>query len=131
MTVSARRLANAVWRTGELPAELPPCMNKPVRCTGGGTVGKIMDVVLDDSSGTILFCVVSFGSMPHFGDDCRVVPFDVVQLDSKTGHVVVTLDPETLRDAPIFLPGHEAMDQRLAPSADAAEQIGCAGIAGR
>ena len=81
MTVSARRLANAVWRTGELPAELPPCMNKPVRCTGGGTVGKIMDVVLDDSSGTILFCVVSFGSMPHFGDDCRVVPFDVVQLD--------------------------------------------------
>jgi sporulation protein YlmC with PRC-barrel domain len=111
MTVSARRLANAVWRTGELPAELPPCMNKPVRCTGGGTVGKIMDVVLDDSSGTILFCVVSFGSMPHFGDDCRVVPFDVVQLDSKTGHVVVTLDPETLRDAPIFLPGHEAMDE--------------------
>ena len=111
MTVSARRLANAVWRTGELPAELPPCMNKPVRCTGGGTVGKIMDVVLDDSSGTILFCVVSFGSMPHFGDDCRVVPFDVVQLDSKTGHVVVTLDPEALRDAPIFLPGHEAMDE--------------------
>lgn len=110
MTIAARRPGHWAWRHGELPPECPPCLNKTVRCAGGHAVGKLVDLVIDDATGRVLFAVICFGSMPRVGDDCRVVPFEACRHDPSSDCITVSLARETLRDAPIYLPDHDAMD---------------------
>lgn len=111
MTIAARRLAFASCRSGELPPAISDCVGKTVRCPEGVTIGKVIDVILTEEGDAIRFCIVSFGSVTHFGDDCRVVPFEICCFEPGAECVSCTLAADALRDAPIYLPGHEAMDE--------------------
>lgn len=73
-----------------------------VRNPSGEDLGKIKDLMIDLTSGTVRFAVVSFGGFLGMGDKLFAVPFDALTVDADNECFVLDADREKLENAPGF-----------------------------
>ena len=73
-----------------------------VRNPAGEDLGKIKDLMIDLTSGTVRFAVVSFGGFLGMGDKLFAVPFDALTVDANNECFVLDADREKLENAPGF-----------------------------
>jgi sporulation protein YlmC with PRC-barrel domain len=77
-----------------------------VRNPAGENLGKIEDVVVDPSSGTIMYAVLSFGGFLGIRDKLFAIPWDELSLGPGRDHLILDTDRETLDRAEGFDPNH-------------------------
>jgi sporulation protein YlmC with PRC-barrel domain len=63
-------------------------------------IGEVKDIVLDKTSNSILFAVVSFGGVLGMGEKYHPVPWSELDYDTKVGGYVVSFTAEQLKNAP-------------------------------
>lgn len=68
----------------------------------GEDVGHIEDMMIDLSTGRILYMVLSFGGILGIGNKLFAVPFDSLTIDQKNETFVMDVDKERLKNAPGF-----------------------------
>ncbi len=73
-----------------------------VRNLKGEDLGTIKEVVLDASSGTVAYAVLSFGGFLGMGDKLFAVPWKALSLNADNGGFVLDVDEERLENAPGF-----------------------------
>jgi hypothetical protein len=77
--------------------------------TGGESIGKIYDVMLDKVSGKVAYAVMSFGGFLGMGDSYHPLPWPLLKYDTGMGGYVVNLSKEKLQGAPNYATGAEPM----------------------
>lgn len=75
-----------------------------VRNRQGEDLGDIKELVLDPSTGTISYAVVSFGGLLGVGDKLFAIPWRALKLDPARNEFILDVDRERLRAAPGFDP---------------------------
>jgi sporulation protein YlmC with PRC-barrel domain len=66
----------------------------------GKKIGEVKDIVLEKTSNSILFAVVSFGGLLGIGEKYHPVPWAELDYDPKMGGYVVSFTAEQLKSAP-------------------------------
>jgi len=66
----------------------------------GKKIGDLKDIVLDKTSNSIMFAVVSFGGMLGIGEKFHPVPWSELDYDPSQGGYVVSFTEEQLKSAP-------------------------------
>jgi sporulation protein YlmC with PRC-barrel domain len=66
----------------------------------GEKLGDVDDLMIDKISGRIAYAVLSFGGFLGVGDKKFPLPWSVLTYDTNQGGFVISLDKETLRNAP-------------------------------
>lgn len=66
----------------------------------GKKIGEVKDIVLDKTSNSILFAVVSFGGMLGIGEKYHPVPWAALDYEPNQGGYVVSFTAEQLKNAP-------------------------------
>src|SRR5438445_608362 len=77
-----------------------------VQNAAGEDRGKIEDLVLDESSGRILYAVLSFGGFLGMGNRLVAIPWVRLRLQSDHKGFILIIDNETLEHAPSFNKEH-------------------------
>jgi hypothetical protein len=104
MSGKGLRVAHAAGWIGTFPARWGPA----VCCSGGERIGTIIDIVIDEGLNAPAFFIISFGSAPRIGEDCRVIPCALVR-QGEAG-AMLGCEDERVRDAPIYLQDSDAMN---------------------
>ena len=66
-------------------------------------IGKIQDLMIDLSSGQVLYAVLSFGGIMGIGDDYFAIPIESLQFTDDDNKVIkLDISKEKLKDAPGF-----------------------------
>jgi sporulation protein YlmC with PRC-barrel domain len=73
-----------------------------VRNAAGEDLGEIKDLMIDTTSGTIQYAVLSFGGWLGMGDKLFAVPWNAMRLDTANHCLVLDVPKERLKDAPGF-----------------------------
>ena len=73
-----------------------------VQNAAGEDLGKIEDLVFDESSGRILYAVLSFGGFLGMGNRLVAIPWVRLRLQSDHKGFILNIDNETLEHAPSF-----------------------------
>jgi len=81
---------------------LNPLTGHKVQNAAGEDRGKIEDLVLDESSGRILYAVLSFGGFLGMGNRLVAIPWVRLRLQSDHKGFILNIDNETLEHAPFF-----------------------------
>lgn len=68
----------------------------------GENLGDIKEIMLDVSTGTVSYAVLSFGGILGVGDKLFAVPWSALTLDTKEHRFVLNVDKERLKEAPGF-----------------------------
>lgn len=68
----------------------------------GENLGEVKDLMIDTSSGTVNYAVLSFGGFLGLGDKYFAVPFEAFSVNETTETFVLNVDKETLKNAPGF-----------------------------
>ncbi len=68
----------------------------------GDDLGKIETFMIDTTSGSIRYAVLSFGGFLGFGNKLFAVPWQALNLDSENKRFVFNVDKERLENAPGF-----------------------------
>ena len=68
----------------------------------GEDVGHIEDIMIDLSTGRILYTVLSFGGLFGIGNKLFAVPFESFTVDQNNERFVLDVDKDRLKDAPGF-----------------------------
>ncbi len=76
--------------------------NDNVRNSRGEDLGKIEDLMIDLTNGTVRFAVLSFGGFLGMGDKLFAVPFDQLRVDTTNECFVLDADKSKLENAPGF-----------------------------
>jgi sporulation protein YlmC with PRC-barrel domain len=84
------------------PVTLSLTANHKVQNTAGEDLGKIEDLVLDESSGHILYAVLSFGGFLGMGNRLAAIPWHRLHLQGDHRGFLLNIDNETLENAPSF-----------------------------
>ena len=66
----------------------------------GNKIGEVKDIVLDKTSNSILFAVVSFGGMLGIGEKYHPIPWAELDYEPDQGGYVVPFTAEQLKSAP-------------------------------
>src|SRR6516162_7162586 len=66
----------------------------------GKAIGEVKDIVLDKTSNSILFAVVSFGGFLGLGEKFHPIPWAELDYDPSQKGYVVTFTAEQLKSAP-------------------------------
>lgn len=72
----------------------------------GENLGKIEDIMLDTTNGTVAYAVLSFGGILGIGDKLFAIPWEALQLDPVNKQFVLDIDKERLESAPGFDKDH-------------------------
>lgn len=75
-----------------------------VRNPAGEDLGSIKDLMIDITSGTVRFAVVSFGGFLGMGNKLFAVPFAALRVDTDEKSFVLDVDKARLENAPGFEP---------------------------
>jgi hypothetical protein len=65
-------------------------------------LGKIEDIVIDASSGQVVYAVLSFGGFLGMGDKYFAIPWNALNFDLKDKRAVLNVDKKLLENAPGF-----------------------------
>jgi sporulation protein YlmC with PRC-barrel domain len=65
-------------------------------------LGEIKEIMLDMSSGTVAYAVLSFGGFLGMGDKLFAVPWSALSLDTDGKRFILDVDKERLKEAPGF-----------------------------
>ena len=68
----------------------------------GEDVGHVEDMMIDLSSGHIMYMVLSFGGLLGIGNKLFAVPFESITIDQENERFVLDVNKERLKDAPGF-----------------------------
>lgn len=68
----------------------------------GDDLGDIKDIMIDPSSGSIAYVVVSFGGFLGIGDKYFAIPMEAFQIDRDREEFVLDVDKEKMKNAPGF-----------------------------
>ncbi len=68
----------------------------------GENLGEIKDLMIDTSSGTVNYAVLSFGGFLGLGDKLFAVPFEAFTVNEATEKFVLNVDQSVLKNAPGF-----------------------------
>ena len=66
----------------------------------GEKLGDVDDLMIDKTSGRVAYAVLSFGGFLGVGDKKFPLPWSILTYDRAQGGFVISLDKETLRNAP-------------------------------
>ena len=70
--------------------------------THGEDVGHIEDMMIDLSTGHILYAVLSFGGILGIGNKLFAVPFESFTIDQKNERFILDVNKDRLKNAPGF-----------------------------
>lgn len=65
-------------------------------------LGDIKEIMLDMSSGSVAYAVLSFGGFFGMGDKMFAVPWSALNLDTKEKRFLLNVEKDRLKDAPGF-----------------------------
>ena len=68
----------------------------------GENLGHIEDIMIDLSTGRILYTVLSFGGILGIGNKLFAVPFQAFTVDDENENLILDINQERLEDAPGF-----------------------------
>jgi len=77
-------------------------MGTNVTNKAGDNLGDIKDIMIDPSSGSVAYVVVSFGGFLGIGDKYFAIPMEAFQIDRTNEEFVLDVDKELLKNAPGF-----------------------------
>src|SRR5262245_55053171 len=77
-------------------------MGKKVINTANENLGKLEDIVVDATSGRILYGVLSFGGFMGMGDKLFAVPWDALELPADAKSLVLSVGKDRLKSAEGF-----------------------------
>jgi hypothetical protein len=66
------------------------------------SLGKIEDLIIDQSEGHVAAAVLSFGGFLGMGEKLVAVPLSALTFDADEEKFILNIDKETLRNAPSF-----------------------------
>ena len=69
-------------------------------------MGKITDIMIDLTTGTIKYVVIEFGGFLTIGEKYFAIPFDLLQVDPDRKMFIFNQPKEMLENAPGFDMGH-------------------------
>ena len=72
----------------------------PVRRSNGDKLGTIERVMIDKTSGKVVYAVMSFGGFLGLGEDYHTVPWSALRYNTELDAYEVDLTDEQLREAP-------------------------------
>jgi len=76
--------------------------NMNVRNPSGEDLGKIEDVMLDQTDGSVAYAVLSFGGFMGMGDKLFAIPWEEIGIDQNQDNVILNVSEDVLKDAPGF-----------------------------
>jgi len=82
--------------------KLEPVIGNTVQNLAGDDLGNIEEIMLDYSSGTIAYAVLSFGGFLGMGDKLFAVPWSALTLIEDQDYFLLDVDKEVLENAPGF-----------------------------
>ncbi|HET9031411.1 MAG TPA: PRC-barrel domain-containing protein [Dokdonella sp.] len=68
----------------------------------GESLGDLKEIMLDTTTGTIAYAVVSYGGILGMGDKLFAVPWKAFSIDHANHKLVLNVSKERLKDAPGF-----------------------------
>ena len=68
----------------------------------GDRLGEIDDVMIEKTSGRVVYAVMSFGGMLGIGEKYHPLPWEVLNYDTHKDGYVVDLDEDSLKKAPYY-----------------------------
>ncbi len=68
----------------------------------GENLGHVEDMMIDLSTGRVLYTVLSFGGILGIGNKLFAVPFQTFRIDQKNENLILDIDKERLENAPGF-----------------------------
>lgn len=72
-----------------------------IKDPSGTTIGEVEDIMLDKTSNSILFAVVSFGGFLGMGEKYHPIPWSSLDYDEAQDAYVVNFTKEQLEAAPV------------------------------
>lgn len=72
----------------------------------GEKIGKLEDLMIDVTEGTVGYAVLSFGGFMGIGDKLFAFPWKSLEIDEANKQIVVDVSKERLEDAPGFDKDH-------------------------
>lgn len=69
-------------------------------------LGKVEDLMIDTSKGTVDYAVLSFGGVFGIGDKLFAIPMEELNIDTENECCVLDVDKERLKNAPGFDKDH-------------------------
>jgi sporulation protein YlmC with PRC-barrel domain len=73
-----------------------------VRNVAGESLGKIEEIMIDLTTGSVAYAVLSFGGFLGMGDKLFAVPWQAMTIDRDEHEFILDIDEERLRNAPGF-----------------------------
>lgn len=73
-----------------------------IRNEAGADLGELKEVMLDLNNGQIAYAVLSFGGFLGLGEKLFAIPWQALKLDANSHTFILSVDPQTLEDAPGF-----------------------------
>ncbi len=70
--------------------------------TVGEHIGQVQDIVLDKMSNNVMFAVLGFGGFLGIGEKYHAMPWSMLDYDKEKGGYIVSLDKESLKNAPAY-----------------------------
>jgi len=77
-----------------------------VRNSEGDDLGKIEEIMLDQTSGKVAYAVLSFGGFMGMGDKLFAIPWKAISLDQENKKAILDVQPDVLDNAPGFDKDH-------------------------
>lgn len=77
-------------------------MGTSITNRAGDNLGDIKDIMIDPSSGSIAYVVVSFGGFLGIGDKYFAIPMEAFQIDRDREEFILDVDKEKMKNAPGF-----------------------------
>jgi sporulation protein YlmC with PRC-barrel domain len=79
-----------------------PMIGDDVKNPQGESLGKIEEIMIDQSNGHVAYAVLSFGGFLGMGDKLFAVPWSSLRLNPSDHSFLFDVDKERLEDAPGF-----------------------------
>ena len=76
--------------------------NEKVVNSKGQDLGNIKEYMIDLDTGSVAYCVLSFGGFLGVGDKLFAVPWQAMTLDTEEHRFILDVDKERLKNAPGF-----------------------------
>lgn len=73
-----------------------------IRNEAGEDLGELKEVMLDVNGGQIAYAVLAFGGFLGLGEKLFAIPWQALRLDAHSHSFILSVDQETLEDAPGF-----------------------------
>src|SRR5579871_1199358 len=72
----------------------------------GEALGDLKDIMIDTSTGSIAYGVLSFGGILGMGEKLFAVPWSAIQVDGQNKQLLLNVAKDRLKDAPGFDKDH-------------------------